>query len=107
VKLVKEGYEDFYASFSRTERADVGAIIGGIFCWIPFLWTMEYNPIRTYEMIPVAEQEEQPAIQTTQTQDDQSSSKFEKLKELKQLLDEEIITREEFEKEKAKILGAE
>jgi cytochrome c-type biogenesis protein CcmH/NrfG len=68
---------------------------------------MEYNPIRTYEMIPVAEQEEQPAIQTTQTQDDQSSSKFEKLKELKQLLDEEIITREEFEKEKAKILGAE
>lgn len=107
VKLVKEGYEDFYASFSRTERADVGAIIGGIFCWIPFLWTMEYNPIRTYEMIPVAEQEEQPAIQTTQTQDDQSSSKFEKLKELKQLLDEEIITWEEFEKEKAKILGAE
>jgi hypothetical protein len=103
VKLVKEGYEDLHTSFSRTEKVDVGAIIGGIFCWIPFLWTMEYNPIRTYEMIPIYEQE-QPATQILQTQDDQSSSKFEKLKELKQLLDENIITQEEFDKEKAKIL---
>ncbi|HQB27707.1 MAG TPA: PEGA domain-containing protein [Paludibacter sp.] len=105
VKLVKEGYEDLYTSFSRTEQADVGAIIGGLFLLVPFLWTMEYNPTHTYEMVPIAEQE-QPATPVSQTQDDQSSVKFNKLKELKQLLDDNIITQEEFEKEKAKILEA-
>ncbi len=52
VKLVKEGYEPLNTSFSRDEQVDVGAIIGGLFVWIPFLWVMKYNPIHTYELSP-------------------------------------------------------
>lgn len=53
VRLEKEGYETFNTSFSRNENADVGAIIGGIFFLFPFLWTMKYKPVRTYELRPL------------------------------------------------------
>lgn len=52
VRLEKEGYETLNSAFSRSEEADVGAIIGGVFLWIPFLWTMKYKPTRTYELVP-------------------------------------------------------
>ncbi|WP_163707290.1 PEGA domain-containing protein [Mangrovibacterium lignilyticum] len=57
VKLVKEGYADFYTAFSRNEKADAGAIIGGLFLLFPFLWTMKYKPTHTYELIPVNEED--------------------------------------------------
>jgi hypothetical protein len=38
---------------ARNERVDAGAIVGGLFFWIPFLWTMQYNPSHTYEMVPL------------------------------------------------------
>lgn len=50
VRLEKEGYEPLYTMLSRTETADVGAIIGGVFFLFPFLWTMKYNPAHTYEL---------------------------------------------------------
>jgi len=53
VKLEKEGYATLQTSFSRDEEVDAGAIIGGIFFLIPFLWTMKYKPARTYELVPV------------------------------------------------------
>jgi hypothetical protein len=89
VKLEKEGYQPFYTTFSRNEQADAGAIIGGLFVWIPFLWTMKYKPTRTYEMIPISAD---------------SSVKAEKLRELQTLLDEKLITKEEYEMKRAKIL---
>lgn len=52
VRLEKEGYETLNSAFSRNEDADVGAIIGGIFFLFPFLWTMKYKPVRTYELVP-------------------------------------------------------
>lgn len=52
VRLEKEGYETLNTAFSRNEDADVGAIIGGIFFLFPFLWTMKYKPVRTYELVP-------------------------------------------------------
>lgn len=52
VNIKKEGYKDFNTSFSRNEEADVGAIIGGVFVLIPFLWIMKYKPVRTYELEP-------------------------------------------------------
>ena len=51
VKLTKEGYEDFITTFSRNEQVSVGAVIGGIFFLIPFLWVMEYKPNHNYELI--------------------------------------------------------
>jgi hypothetical protein len=55
LKLEKEGFEPFTTTFSRSEQADVGAIVGGVFFLFPFLWTMKYKPSRTYELIPVKE----------------------------------------------------
>jgi len=102
VELEKEGFDPFYTSFSRNEEADVGAIIGGIFLLFPFLWTMRYKPLRTYELIPSSYNEQ--TIPTTNSKESQVKSKADKLRELKQLLDDKIITQEEYEKEKQKIL---
>jgi hypothetical protein len=53
VKLTKDGYEDFLTSFSRNEKVSVGAVIGGIFFLVPFLWVMEYKPNHNYELVKV------------------------------------------------------
>jgi hypothetical protein len=55
LKLEKDGFEPFTTTFSRSEQADVGAIVGGVFFLFPFLWTMKYKPSRTYELIPLKE----------------------------------------------------
>ena len=100
VRLEKEGYETYNTSFSRNEQADVGAIIGGVFVLIPFLWIMKYKPTHTYELSPIFDN--QPTISSEEKQN--TKSKADRLHELKQLLDEKIITQEEYEKEKKKIL---
>lgn len=53
VRIEKEGYRTINAVINRSEQADVGAIVGGIFFLVPFLWTMKYNPEHTYEMEPI------------------------------------------------------
>ncbi|HYW97338.1 MAG TPA: PEGA domain-containing protein [Bacteroidales bacterium] len=101
IKIEKEGYETMDVILSRDEQADVGAIIGGVFVLVPFLWTMKYNPTHTYELTPIKEKVEQ----TTNVQAPENiKSKAERLRELKKLLDEKILTQEEYEKEKQKIL---
>ena len=96
-----DGYEPLNTWLTRDEEADVGAIIGGCIVLVPFLWTMKYHPIHTYELKPldradISAKNEKNAIQ--------DQTKADKLRELKRLLDEEIITKEEFESEKKKIL---
>lgn len=54
VRLEREGYESLNTVLSRNEAADVGAIIGGVFFLFPFLWTMKYNPVHTYELRPLS-----------------------------------------------------
>lgn len=100
VKLEKEGYESLNTTFSRDEKADVGAIIGGVFTLVPFLWTMKYNPSHTYELSPQGNKK----AEAGKVQTPMSGSKAERLRELKQLLDENIINQDEYEKEKKKIL---
>ncbi len=103
VKLEKEGYEPLNTAFSRNEEADIGAIIGGVFVWVPFLWTMKYKPTHTYELTP-SSGNEQPKIRTNNLQQNYAESKADRLRDLKKLLDEKVITQEEYEKEKKKIL---
>jgi len=50
VLLKKDGYQDFLASFSRNDNVNVGALIGGIFLFVPFLWVMNYKPTYSYEL---------------------------------------------------------
>ncbi|MGM0634819.1 MAG: PEGA domain-containing protein [Bacteroidota bacterium] len=107
VKLEKEGYETLNTSFTKDEEVDAGAVVGGIFFLFPFLWTMKYKPTRNYELkpIPVEEEVTTETVETKELpQQKQSLSKVEKLRAFKELLDEGVITEEEFEKEKKKIL---
>lgn len=102
VKLEKEGYQPFYTTFSRNEQADAGAIIGGLFVWIPFLWTMKYKPTRTYEMIPISADNNVKGETTVNVT--VQKTKAERLRELQTLLDEKLITKEEYEMKRAKII---
>ncbi len=105
VKLEKEGYEPLNTIFSRNESVDAGAIVAGFFFLFPFLWTMKYKDIHTYELTPSSGNEQ--AIIKTNPQQNHFQSKADKLLELKGLLDDKIITQEEYEKEKKKILDEE
>ena len=105
VKLEKDGYEPLNSSFSKDEEADIGAIIGGCFVLVPFLWTMKYKPTHTYELIP-SSGNQQPINKTQQQQNQgDAKSKADRLRELKKLLDEKVLTQDEYEKEKKKILA--
>jgi len=100
VKLEIEGYKPLVSTITRDEEVDIGAVIGGVFFTIPFLWTMKYYPTHNYVLMPVQDE------QTTESQniDTTKKSKVDKLRDLKNLLDANIITKDEFEKEKSKIL---
>ncbi len=95
VKLVKDGYAPLFTSFSRSEQANVGAIIGGLFVWVPFLWAMDYKPTHTYELIPIDKSETKKSIE----------SKEAKLRKLRKLFEENLISEDEYNIEKQKILN--
>lgn len=99
LRLEKDGYKPFQAAFSRDEEVDVGAVIGGIFVFVPFLWTMKYKPLRTYELLESGVNQSNVSPRTLL----QGKSKVEKLLALKQLFEEKSITQEEYSKEKKKI----
>lgn len=104
IRIVKDGYEPFLDNITKNEEADVGAIIGGLFIWVPFLWAMKYKPSHSYELKNIALENETLSSNTKSIST--PYSKASKLRELKQLLDDKIISAEEFEKEKTKILDA-
>ena len=104
VRLEKDGYDTFNTSICRNEEADAGAIVGGIFLLFPFLWTMKYKPTHTYELLPSSENFNDKAKESGEESTIISASKIERLRELKKLLDEGVLTQEKFEKEKKKIL---
>ncbi|MDP2423026.1 MAG: SHOCT domain-containing protein [Bacteroidales bacterium] len=58
-----------------------------------------YKPARTYELFPYQDQQQLPQQKHTDIK-----SKADRLRELKQLLDEKLITQADYEKEKKKIL---
>ena len=104
VRLEKEGYEPFFTTITKDEDAHVGAIIGGIFVFVPFLWALKYDSERNFLLRPTQEvdyhQNLQPVSRTL------NKEKMDLLIKLKQLLDDKIITVEEYERERKKILEA-
>ena len=54
LELKMDGYETLDTHLSKSERPDIGAIVGGFFFTVPFLWTLEYQPEHTYELEPAA-----------------------------------------------------
>ncbi len=97
VKLEKTGYKTFYANICKNEEADIGAIIGGIFFLFPFLWTMKYKPFHRYDLIPITNSQQKQQYLNIK-------SKMEKLRELKQMFDQGILTQKEYIKAKNKVL---
>jgi len=72
---------------------------------------MEYKPTHNYELTPLKFQSNVDStqlgnLQTTEQQvsGQAISPKIQRLKKLKELLDEKVITNEDFEKQKQKIL---
>lgn len=122
IDLVKEGYNTLYTSIERAEQINPEAILGGLFFAVPFLWMMDYKPTHTYELVPIEynrpvinsntepmhiESEKTIKNQTDLQQQSTTANptKLERLKELKQLLDAELITKEDFENQKQRILS--
>jgi len=93
IRLVKDGYRPFNTYMYRDEKADVGAIVGGFFFVVPFLWTLEYNPVHTYELEPLTDNNRQ------------SDSSSTDLHELKGLLEKGLISPVEYERAKKKLIG--
>ncbi|SDL95416.1 PEGA domain-containing protein [Catalinimonas alkaloidigena] len=106
LRLELEGYEPLQTWLVRNEEADAGAIIGGIFFMFPFIWTLGYLPEHTYELQPLLQeplpQEPMPAVGN-----DASQTMEEKLRALKKLREEDLITEEEYEAARKKALGIE
>jgi len=103
LKLEKEGFKPLVSNITRNEEVDVGAVIGGVFFTIPFLWTMKYKPLHSYEL--KSNEEGATAIES-QSVPGAKKSKADTLREFKKLLDEGVITQGEFDQQKAKILEA-
>jgi hypothetical protein len=101
VRIEKDGYEPFITNMCRNEEADVGAIIGGFFLLFPFLWTMKYKPTRTYELAAASQTRQDAEIKPERAM---TPSMAERLRELKDLFDDGILTEEEYEKAKKRVL---
>ncbi|MDP4277108.1 MAG: PEGA domain-containing protein [Bacteroidota bacterium] len=106
-KLVMDGYKDLDFTLTRNEDLNVGALIGSCFFFpVPLLWIMDYKPIHTYEMTSLTTNRLVPAGSKAPGESKGlDESKFEQLIELKKLLDTNVLTQEEFNIEKKKILA--
>lgn len=110
ITLKKEGYEDVDYVLRRDEKVEVGPVIAGFFFMWPFLlWSFGYNEVHNFEMEPAIKLEPVPG----ETQDNaregakDEGSKYDRLRDLKDLFDEGVLTEEEYKKEKEKILNEE
>lgn len=97
-RLEMEGYEPYWYILNRNEEPEIGAIVGGFFTGgITWLWSLGYTPERTFELVPLSA--DAPAKKSNNIQ-----GMAEKLRLLKELYDEGILTQEEYEQRKKKIL---
>lgn len=109
IKLEKENFKVLRAEFFRDEEMDVGPVIAGCFLLVPFLWTYKYFPSHNYILEPLSQAEEKVSKKENIKEEKEINSviykdKTQQLLDLKKLLDAGVLTQEEFDKEKKKIL---
>ncbi len=104
VRLEMNGYEPLYTSFSRDEQVMPGPAVAGFFVLIPWLWVMGYNPIHTYELTPLSSAATPATDRNVPATQPGTQSKADRLREMKKLLDEGVLTQQEYDREKEKIL---
>ena len=44
ITIVAEGYEDYKAYIEKSDHINMGALVGGIFLVVPYIWIMGYEP---------------------------------------------------------------
>lgn len=110
IKLEKEGYETLNTVICKDEKIHVGAAIAGLFLYYPWVWVLEYQPVHNYVMQPIGNDEEyyynDDNVDNTNN-NQTNNSKSHKLREIKKLYDDGILSKEEYETEKNKILNQE
>lgn len=97
IRLEAEGYESVNTYIYKDEEVNVGAIIGGVFFWVPFLWIMQYRPAYMFEMLPASATPKAPDATV-------GTGISEKLRELKKLFDEGLLTQEEYDAARKKVI---
>jgi len=102
IRLKKEGYEEFSVTMVRNERVDGGAVVGGLFFVIPFLWVMRYDPVHEYELIPA--KDGSGVVKAADGSAASSTNSTNELIKLQTLLDQGSITKDDFTTLKVKIL---
>ena len=96
LELKMEGYRDFNTIIIKDEEVQADAIVGGIFFFWPFIWTMGYLPNHHYELEPLAISDVEVKL---------PDKKAKQIQELNEMYKEGIIDLEEFEILKKRILG--
>ncbi len=102
IRLEKEGYEPAQGIISKNGDLNVGALIGGIFFWFPFIWIFGYRDSYQFELQPVGGGEM--VVGTVVEEEEPVADRNEALRELKDMYDDGVLTKEEYEREKKKIL---
>lgn len=104
--ISKEGYKPINTYISKDEQIKPGPAIAGFFFFIPWLWSMEYRSSYIYDLKPL--KPETPTIENTGSEspaeEDSVTKMARQLRELKALLDDGIITQEEFDAKKKSLL---
>lgn len=120
IRIEKEGFKPLNTLICKDEQVNTGAAIGGFFIWPIWLWIFEYYPQHNYILEPmnqnyskVDDNHDKPLEYTVNDPDTVKQvqgvpvSKAQKLQDLKKLYDDGILTKQEYEKEKQKILEQE
>ena len=50
ITIEAEGYEDYKAYIEKSEHINTGALVGGIFLFVPFIWIMGYQPYYEFNL---------------------------------------------------------
>lgn len=101
--IILEGYEPVYSYLVRDEEVDLGPVIGGFFFWPVWLWAMKYQPTHTFELVPLSDTPDNPAMKDKEIQFDDAT--IQKLNLLKESLDNGTISKEEYDALRKKTLG--
>jgi hypothetical protein len=104
IRLSAEGYRTLNTSISKDEEVDVGPAVAGFFVLIPWLWVMKYKSNYTFDLKPETPAVTPPLKAPTSVDAPATSSKSDRLRELKSLLDEGLITQTDYDLQKKKIL---